>query len=128
MSKYCLPGRGGEHEFYTDRSIGGDGQTRCRQCGYDPVCDFECCPLAYERGTEELCEGIDAVIGARAVATGPSTEVSLQACVACARAYDNWEPSDEQMANRAGVEGGIGYRFEDTTAYRDALKDAGRLK
>lgn len=31
-------------------------------------------------------------------------------CAACARWWDNREPSDAERANRAGVEGGIPYR------------------
>lgn len=50
----------------------------------------------------------------------------VASCDSCARRWADREPTDDQIMNGPGVEGGIGYREEDTLAFREQLKDAGR--
>lgn len=85
---------------------------------------FRACPLALERLTHDLCE--EAITTSRIVQKDPWTDVRYDACQACARAFDNWEPSDDDAMHGPNREGGIGFREEDTLTFRGRLKDAGR--
>lgn len=113
--------------FSVDRSIGGDGCALCIRCGREDE-PFRPCPLAIERSTEDGCEGDDDATLKVTVAKDPWTDVTFRACQSCKTAYENWceDAWMEAQTNGPNVEGGIGYRAEDTASYRAALKDAGR--
>jgi hypothetical protein len=85
---------------------------------------FTPCPLSVERCTEDDC--IEVITTSRIVAKDPWTDVRYDACEVCASKFDNWEPSDDDLYNGPGMEGGVSYREEDTPRYQQALKDAGR--
>lgn len=85
---------------------------------------FKACPLADERQTHDICEEVTTT--SRVLPYDPWTDVCYASCEACAKALDNWEPSDDDVMNGANCEGGISFRTEDTLSYREKLKDAGR--